>query len=620
MNNIPQKPYKPLTPFGLFVRHNFPFVEATYEARDNYDLLCKVYQQLKTVEYNQKIGEENIEALYEFLNTLELQDEVNNKLDEMAESGELQEIMASYLDTRAIFCFDNVEDLKNATNLIDGSYAKTLGFHSINDGGSATYKIRNITNDDVIDGMFIISLNADNLIAELIYNNINIKQLGAYGNGENDDTIPLATAIDKCYDVYIPEGEYIITNKISCDKNIYLHGDGRNSILKASNDTILLEFSEDIEKVRIENIQISNEIENRINNSIYIHDIKDLYINNIYFNNIATGGKSELYIKSVITSVIDNSIFNHSSIKVDTWDCKINKTWIWSLSQDYGIYIVGGSGNITLTNCDIVPPLQSNSNYVSHTNMESNWNTAKLQGAIVIGDTRPVVNVKMLGIYIDGNPTLTTGRGIIVNDGCHNILLNNWSANYTDDDLVIIDSSYGITVSNGEITDCYGLDCSLIKVIKTSNQACHTMNISNNTIILKDTTQIPTRKLRSYIEATQSYGGTIEYNKAWHPGSTKFTTKAINVTYDSNMMLYTNRMSDGDFYAEKTGSLSNGATGVTITYSLWGFDYQPSLSNVVFSCDRFVQHRVQFINNNQVYIAFKEALTSDATYDIIVKL
>lgn len=96
-NNIPQKPYKPLTPFGLFIRQNFPFVEATYEARDNYDLLCKIYQHLTTVEYNQGISQENIEALYNYLNNLDVQDEINNKLDEMAESGELAEIINEHI-------------------------------------------------------------------------------------------------------------------------------------------------------------------------------------------------------------------------------------------------------------------------------------------------------------------------------------------------------------------------------------------------------------------------------------------------------------------------------------------------------------------------------------------
>jgi len=68
-NNIPQKPYNPITPFGIFVKSNFPFIEATYEARDNYDLLCKVYEYVKKMDGNQKILEENVSYLYTFLNT-----------------------------------------------------------------------------------------------------------------------------------------------------------------------------------------------------------------------------------------------------------------------------------------------------------------------------------------------------------------------------------------------------------------------------------------------------------------------------------------------------------------------------------------------------------------------
>ena len=37
------------------------------------------------------------------------------------------------------------------TNLINGSYAKTLGYYSKNDGGGSLYKIRNITNEDIVD-------------------------------------------------------------------------------------------------------------------------------------------------------------------------------------------------------------------------------------------------------------------------------------------------------------------------------------------------------------------------------------------------------------------------------------------------------------------------------------
>lgn len=136
---------------------------------------------IPTVNNNAEAVEE-LQALYteiksyvdNYFENLDVQEEINNKLDEMVESGTLQEIIADYLNSKAIFGFDNVESMKNATNLIDGSYARTLGKNELNDGGSSLYKIRQITNDDVIDNINIIPMETSNeLIAELIYKNIN---------------------------------------------------------------------------------------------------------------------------------------------------------------------------------------------------------------------------------------------------------------------------------------------------------------------------------------------------------------------------------------------------------------------------------------------------------------
>lgn len=143
-----------------------------------------------------------------YFDNLDVQEEINNKLDAMAEAGTLQEIVAEYLNTKAVFGFDSVDDMKDATNLIDGSYARTLGFAEINDGGAALYKIRNITNDDVIDNVTIIPLNDEenNLIAELIIEyEMNSKCFNIIGDGVTDDTDALQHALN-------------ITN-IICNKN-----------------------------------------------------------------------------------------------------------------------------------------------------------------------------------------------------------------------------------------------------------------------------------------------------------------------------------------------------------------------------------------------------------------
>ncbi|MBO7044024.1 hypothetical protein J6W34_05760, partial [bacterium] len=143
---------KNLKPFKLFALKNFPFIEADFDAITNYELLCKIVEYLNNVIASQNETMENVQELstafnqlYDYVNNyfdnLDVQEEINNKLDEMVEQGTLQEIIAEYLNSKAIFCYDSVSDMKEATNLIDGSYAKTLGYYEVNDGGSDTYKI-----------------------------------------------------------------------------------------------------------------------------------------------------------------------------------------------------------------------------------------------------------------------------------------------------------------------------------------------------------------------------------------------------------------------------------------------------------------------------------------------
>ncbi len=208
--------------------------------------LCKFLEETVIPSVNEN-GEavEELQNLYIELNsyvahyfeTLDVQEEINNKLDDMVEDGTLPEIVASYLQTKAVFGFDTVAGMKDGTNLINGSYARTLGFYAKNDGGSALYKIRTITNDDVVNEMNIIALNNNNsLIAELIIPDIiNVKQLGAKGDNTTDDLSKLQ-AINDLYEnktIFIPDGTYLISNTLYISNNNSLLMDN-NATLKAS--------------------------------------------------------------------------------------------------------------------------------------------------------------------------------------------------------------------------------------------------------------------------------------------------------------------------------------------------------------------------------------------------
>lgn len=178
------------------------------------------------------------EFVDDYFDNLDVQEEINNKLDDMLDQGTLQEIITAYIQSNVAWTFDSVTDMKLATNLINGSFAQTIGYHSANDGGSAIYKIRSKTVDDTIDDMFLLSLYDNTLIAELITNDlINVKQLGAYGDDTHDDTSVFQAAMSKHdTEIFIPSGTYLIGEGLELGSRTTLAGEGFSSILKCSTD------------------------------------------------------------------------------------------------------------------------------------------------------------------------------------------------------------------------------------------------------------------------------------------------------------------------------------------------------------------------------------------------
>lgn len=198
MSNI-----KKVKPSGIFTNYIFKSIPLAFdESMSYYETLCGVLNLLKNtvdvVNNNAEILAELESYVNNYFDNLDVQEEINNKLDEMAESGQLEEIISQYLNSTAIFGYDNVQTMKDATNLINGSYARTLGYYTKNDNGGGLYKIRQVTNDDVIDNGSIIPLTNDNLIAELIIENgeVNVNQFGAKGDNNTDDSLAIQNAIN----------------------------------------------------------------------------------------------------------------------------------------------------------------------------------------------------------------------------------------------------------------------------------------------------------------------------------------------------------------------------------------------------------------------------------------
>ena len=201
------KTIKPFTRFLMTIGElpSSYLMSMTYEEQLLW--FCNFLQNtvVPTVNNNSEAVIELQEYVANYFDNLDVQTEVDHKLDEMAESGELEEIIAAYIDLAAIFGFNTVSDMAVSENLKNGSSVYCLGRETYNDGKGAFYKIREITILDVIDGDNIVAItNSDDLVAEKLPN-YEINQINDAIDTINDTTIPgIQDQIDTINNTTIP--------------------------------------------------------------------------------------------------------------------------------------------------------------------------------------------------------------------------------------------------------------------------------------------------------------------------------------------------------------------------------------------------------------------------------
>lgn len=129
--------------------------------------------------------------------------------------------------------FNSVEEMKASNTLKAGALAKTLGFYIAGDGGGADYVITNDIGKDETDEASIIALQNELYAKLIIKDYINVKQMGAKGDGEIDDT----EAIQKSFNIgsaFVPSGTFIVTKQLTINKNNFKLTSDKNGTLKYS--------------------------------------------------------------------------------------------------------------------------------------------------------------------------------------------------------------------------------------------------------------------------------------------------------------------------------------------------------------------------------------------------
>lgn len=146
--------------------------------------------------------------------------------------------------------FNSVEEMKASNTLKEGALAKTLGFYTAGDGGGADYVVTDNIDEDEADEASIITLKKGLYAKLLVQDYLNVKKIGAKGDGKIDDTEALQKAINFCKNnnnvsvLLLPEGNYKTTDTL----NIYLDkftlkGNGNANIIPYMDSSTALVFT-----------------------------------------------------------------------------------------------------------------------------------------------------------------------------------------------------------------------------------------------------------------------------------------------------------------------------------------------------------------------------------------
>ena len=161
-----------LPPFKWFVLENFPYIEDDFDALTNWQLFCKLGKEMNKIVEKCNLTGQQVEYLTNAYNALkayvdnyfenlDLQEEVNTKLDEMSESGELANIIAQFLNANCILKFNTLTDLENSTEVHEDNLVAVFGKEELNDGFVNYYTITTEETEIPLQ---------NNLYAKAIYN------------------------------------------------------------------------------------------------------------------------------------------------------------------------------------------------------------------------------------------------------------------------------------------------------------------------------------------------------------------------------------------------------------------------------------------------------------------
>lgn len=200
------------------------------ESLSYYEVLCKVQSKLNEVINSQNNLQDEFYQLKDWIDS-QLKSYSKEQLQEWLDDGTLENLINQVLFISKVTKYKNVEEMKKDNGLINGNICVTSGYYTINDGGNGLYYITNKKDDSKWQEIL-----ENGLYATLINDITNVLCYGIDKTGTNDDTELFRKIIEITDNVYIPQNTIInISNNITINKKVWLHGSGTTSIIKSNN-------------------------------------------------------------------------------------------------------------------------------------------------------------------------------------------------------------------------------------------------------------------------------------------------------------------------------------------------------------------------------------------------
>ena len=349
-----------------------------------------------------------------------LSNAIRNLLDSMLVSGELDDIITDVISDEIntkITYVNNINSMK-AFDFEVGDCVATLGYYKSNDGGNSTYKIVNDSNL-VDNGGTIIRLNNGLYAILIIDDEYNVKQFGAKGDNETDDTLAFKNIINTVKDgdkIYIPNGKYLLSEEIVINKTITIYGSGTlgsEIIFNSCNGFILNKNFISIKDINITGI-------NKINNSLIDINNKEfgyIAIKFEYTDDISNGGCD---VESVKIRDFNTGVAIYSSMTQNKWSgCYRNFNKLDIRNCDIGIIALDGATYNSFINSVINKNnlngiyLDTDSGYQNlemiNTSIENNGDTPDYQSTVT----------ENFGIYVGANSKLKLTNCYLENEGVY---------------------------------------------------------------------------------------------------------------------------------------------------------------------------------------------------------